>query len=113
MLSPHFSLDAQDRIPTALAALHNFIHTYDTQEGDIPDDMAVSRDDNPEYQGQPIVSIEGHQGQLTMNMQEMRDRIAQDMWEDYQCILTEQSALQVQEDEGDTETKGQISDDDG
>ena len=113
MLSPHFSLDAQARIPAALAALHNFIHTHDTQEGDIPDDTAVSRDDNPEYQGQPIISIEGHQGQLTMNMREMRDRIAQDMWEDYQCILTEQSALQVQEDEGDTETEGQISDDDG
>ena len=112
MLSPHFSLDTQAQIPTALAAFHNFIHTHNTQEGDIPDDMAVSRDDNSEYQGQPIISIEGHQGQLTINMREMQDHIAQDMWENYQHILTEQSALQVQEDEGDTEMEGQISDDD-
>ena len=79
MLSPHFSLDTQAQIPTALAAFHNFIHTHNTQEGDIPDDMAVSRDDNPKYQGQLIILIKGHQGQFTMNMQEMQDHIVQDI----------------------------------
>ena len=75
--------------------------------------MIISKGDNPEYQEQPIILIEGHQGQLTMNMREMGDCIAQDIQEDYQCIFMEQSALQMQEDEGDTETEVQISNDDG
>ena len=68
--------------------------------------IVALRDDNLEYQVQLITSIEGHQGQLTMNMKEIWDHITEDIREDYQHILMEQSTLQVQEDEGNTETEG-------
>ena len=55
LLPPYFSLRAQAQIPAALAVQHNFICLHDLREANILDDIMVSRDNDPDYQGQPHI----------------------------------------------------------
>lgn len=83
-------MDIQARVPPALAALHNFIRKYD------PDDIA---DFDDVKDPQPGARMEGAaaEGQLADGLprtaerrqtNERRDRIAQDMWVQYQAELS-------------------------
>jgi hypothetical protein len=87
---PQFDMDIQARVPPALAALHNFIRKYD------PDDIA---DFDDVKDPQPGARMEGAaaEGQLADGLprtaerrqtNERWDRIAQDMWVQYQAELS-------------------------
>ena len=83
---PEFDMDTQSRLPPALAALHNFIRMND------PDDMAEFGDNVDD----PQPGIRADKGQLSEGVpraaekrraKETRDRIAQEMWVQYQAEL--------------------------
>ena len=57
----------------------------------------VPRDDNPDYQGQPHIPFENTTDHTSTNTGEIRDYIAQCMWDDYQRILSERGMLQSEE----------------
>jgi DDE superfamily endonuclease len=89
---PQFDMDIQAHVPPALAALHNFIRKYN------PDNIADF--DNVE-DPQPGACMEGpaaaEEGQLADGLpgaaereqtNERRDRIAQEMWTQYQAELS-------------------------
>ena len=77
----------------ALAALHNFIHLYDAEEGDLADDFNVddhwSRGGNDESDNNEDSNVE----ELATNTPAdvWRTTIAQTMWSDYQCMLEERN----------------------
>jgi len=94
LISSEYKIEIQARIPTALCALHNYICAHDPHEGPLPHTAVVN--DNPVHQGL------GHAGdQLEANDSDIagpshaveggafRDRIATQMWEDYQNVLRE------------------------
>lgn len=86
LLAPEYSLEIQARIPSALAAIHNFIRLHDPKEGTLEGDI----DD----------SIYGHFGETSESnphapatvedeVDIRRDRIAQAMWDDYKRVCEE------------------------
>lgn len=89
---PQFSMDVQARLPPALAALHNFIRQHD------PDDMADVDDniDDPQPGTRAEPPVAPAEGQLAGGIagaaerrqaNERRDKIAQEMWTQYQAEL--------------------------
>jgi hypothetical protein len=90
---PQFDMDIQARLPPALAALHNFIRKHD------PDDIADFddvEDPQPGARAEEGPAAAG-EGQLAEGLpraaerrqtNERRDRIAQDMWIQYQTELS-------------------------
>lgn len=88
-LAPEYSIDIQARIPAALAALHNFIreHDIDILEAEeelweLDDEMveaARARDADREASVEDAVEFD--------EPSELRDAIAQAMWDDYIAIL--------------------------
>jgi hypothetical protein len=87
----------QARIPTALCAIHNFIHTHDAAEGELQGDVAPlfndSRDENYPRSATDIIEHP--------ESSDNRDRIASLMWEDYQRLRRDIAAEQEDdEDEG-------------
>jgi hypothetical protein len=91
-------MDIQVQIPAALAALHNFIRQYDPQEDDMPADnlLDFQRERNLESVQEPMDCNPESIGELgtgppTPNERdranERRDKIAADMWEQYQQYL--------------------------
>jgi hypothetical protein len=100
---PEYNMDIQALIPPALAALHNFIRQYDPEDiqtsDDDDDDDDDDNDDNdndsdklPDFQ-RPISDSVGELGMGTVTSRESaranerRDRIAGEMWEQYQRYL--------------------------
>ena len=86
-LPPEYGMDVQALIPPALAALHNFIRDYDPEEIHNYDDEALDIQMGlpPEPAGElgagPATSEE------RARASERRDKIAADMWEQYQRYL--------------------------
>ena len=97
LLPPYFSLRAQAQIPAALAVQHNFICLHDLREANILDDIMVSRDNDPNYQGQPHILFKNTTYHMLTNMWEIQDYIAQCMWDNYQWILSEHGMLWSEE----------------
>jgi hypothetical protein len=95
LLSPEYKMDIQARIPAALCAIHNFIRDHDPNEGTLPEG-SVFNYDNPDHQGQPD-SNDSEQAQVhnaaRQHANATRDRIAQEMWDDYQAILHERGLM--------------------
>jgi hypothetical protein len=84
LLAPEYSLEIQARIPSALAAIHNFIRLHDSEEGTLEGDI----DD----------SMHGHFGEYSNphapatvedEVDMRRDHIAQAMWDDYKRVCEE------------------------
>lgn len=85
-------MSVQAKIPPGLAALHNFI--MDTDPNDIDHYLTGNRDNDRDPN--PGFLIEREFGDLAegavTNTEKARanllhDRIAQDMWDDYQAVL--------------------------
>ena len=93
----------QARIPTALCAIHNFIRTYDTTEGELPGDVAPLFDDSHDENHPRSATDMVEQPESSEN----RDRIASLMWEDYQRCRRDMAAEQ-----GDDEGEGSDDDED-
>jgi len=85
-LPPEYGMDVQALIPPALAALHNFIRNYDPGEIHVYDD-----DQQFDFQMAPQFTGELGTGPATADERnragERRDKIAADMWEQYQHYL--------------------------
>ncbi|KAF8804012.1 hypothetical protein BYT27DRAFT_7108281, partial [Phlegmacium glaucopus] len=81
LLPPEYSLDIQARVPAALAATHNFIHTHDADADDEEDALTESGDDfsyghfNEDDTSTFAYDNEEVDGQW--------DQISQEMWDDY------------------------------
>jgi hypothetical protein len=95
LISTEYKIEIQARIPAALCALHNYIRAHDPHEGPLPDTAVVN--DNPAHQGL------GHAGDLDIagpshaveGASAFRDRIATQMWEDYQSVLHERDLSDI------------------
>lgn len=83
LLAPEYNLEIQARIPVALAVLHNFIRIHDPDEGSLSDIPNHSISNNTEETTTGI--SEGYEGEIDIR----RDRIAEEMWIDYQRICQE------------------------
>ena len=90
-------MDIQAQIPSALAALHNFIRDYDPEEIHMYDEDEES-DDSFEFPTnlQPESAGELGTGPATSDERaranKRRDKIAADMWEQYQDYLENRRA---------------------
>ena len=84
LLPVEYNLARQARLPAALCAIHNFIRDHDPEINDPDNDGADVDQEN--YQGGGHFEAEGL-GADNAEGAAMRDRIAQDMWEDYQNYL--------------------------
>jgi hypothetical protein len=104
LISPEYKIGIQARIPAALCALHNYICTQDPGEGPLPQRAVFN--DNPTNQGQPN-DVYHDQPDHDMiveddtNANNFRDRMAMEMWEDYQRILLEREIDEGPEEEED------------
>ena len=94
-LPPEYDMSTQALIPPALAALHNFIREYDPEEihlynddDDEPFDLEIST--HPESVGELGTGIVTPDERNRAN--ERRDKIAADMWEQYQIYLRSHAA---------------------
>jgi len=89
-LAPRYSLEIQARIPSALAAIHNYICEHSDADDDNPlkvnggdtvnashwhEDSNDLEDDGPTFNND--------------NVDERRDQIARAMWDDYQKVCEE------------------------
>ena len=99
ILAPEYSLHVQAGIPAALCALHNFISTYDQDEGQLPDASSDPYDhgtgDN-EFED----ALDSSEGLLGLDASIEQDKIAEDMWNDYQEICRERGI----EDDSDSQS---------
>ena len=96
--APEYSMDIQVLIPPALAALHNFIREWDPEE--IPEEITgYGDDDELDYQVHPHPESLGElaMGVVTPREREQanerRDKIAADMWDQYQHNLESRAAV--------------------
>ena len=94
-LPPEYDMDVQAMIPPALAALHNFIRERDPDEIDEYDDDDDDDDDDEllDLRMGPDLETVGELGRGPVTPEERvrantrRDKIAGDMWEQYQRYL--------------------------
>ena len=110
LLAPEYNTEIQSRIPATLVALYNFIRTHDPQQlySQLDDDNLdhspggfYAGDDSFILGGMEVVDEDGSESEATRR----RNRIADEMWIQYQQILQQRAT------EG---TSGDItSDDDG
>jgi len=99
LLVPEYTVYLQSRIPSALAALHNFIQIHDPAEKI----RFASNDTYDSFSGVQAgddfssMHIEEEQNPTGFSLQ--RDRIADAMWHQYQQVLQERAAAGQLEDE--------------
>jgi hypothetical protein len=86
-LPPEYGMDVQALIPPALVALHNFICDFDPKEIHDYDDEAL--DLQMGLPPEPAGELETGPATLAERSRanERRDKIAADMWEQYQPYL--------------------------
>ena len=84
----------QARIPAALSALHNFIHTRHSDHDDPSESDSDEHDDDGDNQQQvhdqhvDRSEVEDNASDVDgQTAKQMRDHIAQSMWDNYQNIL--------------------------
>ena|ERR1700722_2901167 len=86
LLPPPLKMDDQARIPVALCALHNFIQKHDSKE--LQEFMTEPEIVDVERTGTLRTELPGCMECFEANDQ--HDRIAWDMWMQYQLVLQEQ-----------------------
>lgn len=92
LMAPEYKLDVQARIPAALCAIHNFIRECDPSEGELPGaNISFAYGGNNQNVG--IFDNTDDESDTR------RDRIAEEMWKDYQKLLEERGLF----DETDSE----------
>ena len=117
LLAPEYNVDIQSRLPTALCALHNFIRTHDpdddneTQENGVPVDNG---DEDVQVPGLFLPEVEpeaGGPGGTSQNRAiSMRNRIASELWAQYQQVLRDREGdmNESEEDDEDGELEGDM-----
>ena len=84
LLAPEYNMNIQAQIPTALCAIHNFICENDPQEGELPETRSIF--DRGDFDSEPSAADSGATRANT-GAGIRRDRIAQEMWENYLHVL--------------------------
>jgi hypothetical protein len=97
-------LDIQAHIPVALSAIHNFIRTH--EPGDEPPLVNPDILANDNFNEDPAAGIVEH-GEADVR----RDKISQDMWDDYQHVRDERGAADTDDEAEDTDDEAEDSDD--
>jgi hypothetical protein len=100
LVSPEYKIAIQARIPAALCALHNYIRIHDPDEEPLPHRAVFN--DNPTHQGQPAQGGPDVTDPMVeddvvddVSANVFRDRMAAEMWEDYQNILHERNLVDI------------------
>ena len=93
-MAPEFNLDIQAQIPVALCAIHNFIRAHDPNE-------VLPADDQFQHDPHPGTFAAGIETKNEAN--DRRDRIVQEMWDDYQCVCQERGEVTWDDDLSDDE----------
>jgi hypothetical protein len=88
LIAPEYNLEIQARIPAALCAIHNFIQEHDPNEGELEEGRNVH-----EGLGNEGVPPAPEDDLDETNATILRNQIAQDMWDQYQQLLTERGAF--------------------
>lgn len=83
LLAPEYSMDIQAQIPTPLCAIHNFICEHDLQEGVLLETRSFF--DGGDSDSEPPTAAMMEEANTEAGAR--RDRIAQEMWEDYLHVL--------------------------
>ena len=83
LIAPEYDLEVQTWIPAALCAIHNFIQEHDLDEGGMEEERDVF-DEGSENESEPI--IPEPEGEIATSL--LQNQIAQDMWDQYQELLT-------------------------
>jgi hypothetical protein len=97
LLPPAYNMDIQGQLPATLCALHNFIlanevdAVSDCSMGRLDDDNIISCHDEALFQDTSNELAEG-------DMDDRRDAIAKNMWEDYQRRLAARISDEEDED---------------
>lgn len=84
-IAPEYNMNIQAKIPTALCAIHNFICEHDPQEGVLPETRSVFDGDDSDSGPQAPMAAMTEDANTEAGIG--RDRIAQEMWEDYLDVL--------------------------
>ena len=81
LLTPEFSLEVQSKIPAALCVLHNFARIHDPSDNNDDDSDFTDEEDNSDNNNWATENT----AEVNMNKEawEMRDCIANTMWNDY------------------------------
>lgn len=87
LIAPEYDLEVQARIPAALCAIHNFIQENDPDEGEIEEGRDVF-DEGSGNEGEPTIAPED---EIVASL--LRNQIAQEMWDQYQELLTERGVF--------------------
>lgn len=122
LLAPAYNIEIQSRIPAALAALHNFIRIHDPQTK-----IRLTGNDSDHapggfYAGDDSLIPTGTDTDMDVEEQNIseasirRNKIADDMWRQYQQVLYERSLNGMANEDSDSESEGSVegneSDDD-
>jgi hypothetical protein len=92
-------MSIQVQIPAALYSIHNFIHFHDPGEGKLPDtDYPGGGMHGANLEQEPV---EAEASAAHNDLRLRHDRIAEEMWVDYQRILQERTDFQVANDDED------------
>jgi hypothetical protein len=87
---PEFSIKIQAKIPAALCAIHNFIHHHDPQEN-----IDSERSNHTSHAGDETVGP-GMESEIDdSNVHARQERIATAMWENYQQVLQDRDAEDI------------------
>lgn len=111
LLAPEYSILIQRQIPAALAALHNFILTHEpTNEPEGEQDYleAAHNHGDPYDPDHRASSIEAEGRPSDQDVDERRNRIAQEMWDDY-VVIRGEMGIPV----GGDDNEDEIDEDDG
>jgi hypothetical protein len=110
LLAPQYSVEIQSQIPAALAALHNFIQINDPQakihltgnNSDHAPGGFYAGDDSLIVPTGRDMDVEEEQDISDASLQ--RNRIADNMWTEYQQVLYQRSLAGMEEEETDEES---------
>jgi hypothetical protein len=101
-------MEIQNRLPAALCALHNFIRTHDINETEVQE-IGVDRDEGvsgpfiPAIEPEPDEPVEAEGGTNPSRNQAtaLRNRIASELWAQYQGVLHDREGGIDESDEDD------------
>ena len=108
LLAPELSLKVQSKIPAALCVLHNFTRAHDPSDDNDDEEDFTDEEDSGDNNNQATENA----AEVNMNEEarEMRDHIANTMWNDYLNLRRQQQLLRF--DGSDNEDSDGSNDDD-
>ena len=106
-------MDIQSRLPTALCALHNFIRTQDPELDDVIDmqELEIGMDNvDEDVPGHFIPAVEPEAGGGSRNQAiALRNRIASELWAQYQGVLHDrEGGINESDDDDDVMEDGEF-----